>query len=62
MISDRTDNTGFKSSLVNLQLEPSKNSLISNDLPKKTGDNKTNEFKQSNNISNIFYNLNANKN
>ena len=51
MISDRTDNTGFKSSLVNLQLEPSKNSLISNDLPKKPGDNKTNEFKQSNNIS-----------
>ena len=44
MISDRTDNTGFKSSLVNLQLEPSKNSLISNDRPKKPGDTKTNEF------------------
>ena len=51
MISERSENTGFKSSLVNLQLEPSKNSLISNELTKKTGDNKTNEFKQSNHVS-----------
>ena len=52
MISERSDNTGLKSSLVKLPLDPSKNSLLSTDLGKKTGDKKTNEFKQSNNISN----------
>jgi len=52
MKSERSDNTGFKSSLVKLPLDPSKNSLLSTDLGKKTGDKKTNEFKQSNNFSN----------
>ena len=52
MISDRSDNTGFKSSLVKLPLDPSKNSLLSNEQGKKAGDKKTNDFKQSNEISN----------
>ena len=52
MISERSDNTGLKSSLMKLQGDPSKNSLLSTDLGKKTGDKKTNDFKQSNEISN----------
>ena len=52
MKSERSENTGFKSSLVKLPLDPSKNSLLSTDLGKKTGDKKTNEFKQSNDFSN----------
>ena len=52
MISDRSDNTGFKSSLVKLPLDPSKNSLLSNEQGKKAGDKKTNDFKQSTEISN----------
>ena len=51
MKSERSENTGFKSSLVKLPLDPSKNSLLSTDLGKKTGDKKTNEFKQSNDFS-----------
>ena len=47
MTSERSENIGFKSSVMNLQLEQNKNSLISNELNKNTGDKKTNEFKQS---------------
>ena len=52
MISERSDNTGFKSSLMKFPVDPSKNSLLSTDLAKKTGDKKTNELKQSTEISN----------
>ena len=44
MTSERSENTGFRSSIVNLQLEPNKNTLISNELTKNTVDKKTNEF------------------
>ena len=52
MISERSDNTGFKSSLMKFPVDPSKNSLLSTDLAKKTGDKKTNDLKQSTEISN----------
>ena len=52
MISERSDNTGFKSSLMKFPVDASKNSLLSNDLAKKNGDKKTNELKQSTEISN----------
>ena len=52
MISERSDNTGLKSSLMKFPVDASKNSLLSNDLAKKTGDKKTNDLKQSTEISN----------
>ena len=52
MTSERSENIGFKSSVMNLQLEQNKNSLISNELNKNTGDKKTNEFKQSSHANN----------
>ena len=52
MTSERSENIGFKSSVMNLQSEQNKNSLISNELNKNTGDKKTNEFKQSSHANN----------
>ena len=52
MTSERSDITGLKSSIMKFQGDPSKNSLLSTDLGKKTGDKKTNDFKQSTDISN----------
>ena len=50
MISERSDNVGLKSSsIMKFSIDPSKNSLLSSDLNKKTTDKKTNEFKKSNN-------------
>ena len=50
MISERSDNVGLKSSsIMKFPIDPSKNSLLSSDLNKKTTDKKTNEFKKSNN-------------
>ena len=62
MISDRSDNTGFKSSLVKLPLDPSKNSLLSSEQGKKAGDKKTNDSINESNINqidlNYFYDTN----
>ena len=50
MILERSDNVGLKSSsIMKFPIDPSKNSLLSSDLNKKTTDKKTNEFKKSNN-------------
>ena len=51
MTSERSDNSGFKSSLLKFPVDPSKNSLLSNDLTKKTSEKKTSDFKQSTDIS-----------
>ena len=44
MISERSENSGFKSSILKFTIDTSKNSLLSNDLTKKNNEKKNERF------------------
>ena len=44
MISERSENSGFKSSILKFPIDPTKNSLLSNDLKKKKSEKKNERF------------------
>lgn len=62
MISERSENSGFKSSILKFPIDPSKNSLLSNDLTKKNSEKKMSDFNKSTDMnikkSKIKYNDN----